>query len=105
MREWVCCLQNAITAAHNSDQAPEVRGFGSAKERNEPLFSQHGSPNLNGNTDEDKQLLLQVRKIPGNEVCADCKSLSMSNGSLLAARVAVKSTRLGLTHCFVPSSF
>ncbi|GJJ72206.1 Arf-GAP with coiled-coil, ANK repeat and PH domain-containing protein [Entomortierella parvispora] len=76
MKEWVCCLQNAITAAHNSDQAPEVRGFGSAKERNEPLFSQHGSPNLNGNTDEDKQLLLQVRKIPGNEVCADCKSLS-----------------------------
>lgn len=78
MKEWVCCLQNAITAAHNSDQAPEVRGFGSIKERNEPLFAQHGSPNLNGNTDEDKQLLLQVRKIPGNEVCADCKSLSRS---------------------------
>ncbi|KAF9953165.1 Arf-GAP with coiled-coil, ANK repeat and PH domain-containing protein 2 [Mortierella alpina] len=76
MKEWVCCLQNAITAAHNSDQAPEVRGFGSNKERSEPLFSQHGSPNLNGNTDHDKQLLLQVRKIPGNEVCADCKSLS-----------------------------
>ncbi|KAI8597118.1 hypothetical protein EDD21DRAFT_447281 [Dissophora ornata] len=76
MKEWVCCLQNAITAAHNSDQAPEVRGFGSAKERVEPLFSQHGSPNLNGNTDQDKQLLLQVRKIPGNEICADCKSIS-----------------------------
>ncbi|KAG0212544.1 Arf-GAP with coiled-coil, ANK repeat and PH domain-containing protein 2 [Mortierella sp. GBA30] len=76
MKEWVCCLQNAITAAHNSDQAPEVRGFGSHKEKNEPVFSQHGSPNLNGNTDHDKQLLLQVRKIPGNEVCADCKSLS-----------------------------
>ncbi|KAG0256498.1 Arf-GAP with coiled-coil, ANK repeat and PH domain-containing protein 2 [Mortierella polycephala] len=76
MKEWVCCLQNAITAAHNSDQAPEVRGFGSSSERMEPLFTQHGSPNLNGNTDQDKQLLLQVRKIPGNEVCADCKSLS-----------------------------
>ncbi|KAG0329449.1 centaurin beta [Dissophora globulifera] len=76
MKEWVCCLQNAITAAHNSDQAPEVRGFGPTKERAEPLFSHHGSPNLNGNTDQDKQLLLQVRKIPGNEVCADCKSLS-----------------------------
>ncbi|KAF9149154.1 Arf-GAP with coiled-coil, ANK repeat and PH domain-containing protein 2 [Linnemannia schmuckeri] len=77
MKEWVHCLQNAITAAHNSDQAPEVRGFGSNnKEKNEPLFPQIGSPNLNGNTDQDKQLLLQVRKIPGNEVCADCKSLS-----------------------------
>lgn len=70
------CLQNAITAAHNSDQAPEVRGFGGNKERNDPLFPLYGSPNLNGNTDQDKQLLLQVRKIPGNEVCADCKSLS-----------------------------
>ncbi|KAF9341119.1 ADP-ribosylation factor GTPase-activating protein agd4 [Linnemannia elongata] len=77
MKEWVHCLQNAITAAHNSDQAPEVRGFGNNnKEKNEPLFPQIGSPNLNGNTDQDKQLLLQVRKIPGNEVCADCKSLS-----------------------------
>ncbi|KAG0366415.1 hypothetical protein BC939DRAFT_443257 [Gamsiella multidivaricata] len=76
MKEWVCCLQNAITAAHNSENAPEVRGFGSSKERSEPSFSQHGSPNLNGNTDQDKLLLLQVRKIPGNEVCADCKSLS-----------------------------
>ncbi|KAF9917932.1 Arf-GAP with coiled-coil, ANK repeat and PH domain-containing protein 2 [Lobosporangium transversale] len=76
MMEWVCCLQNAITAAHNSDQAPEVRGFGNYKEGGESLFTQHGSPNLNGNTDQDKQLLLQVRKIPGNEVCADCKSLS-----------------------------
>ncbi|KAF8982981.1 Arf-GAP with coiled-coil, ANK repeat and PH domain-containing protein 2 [Haplosporangium bisporale] len=76
MKEWVMCLQNAITAAHNSDQAPEVRGFGGNKERNDPLFPLHGSPNLNGNTDQDKQLLLQVRKIPGNEVCADCKSLS-----------------------------
>lgn len=70
------CLQNAITAAHNSEAAPEVRGFGGNKERNDPLFPLHGSPNLNGNTDQDKQLLLQVRKIPGNEVCADCKSLS-----------------------------
>ncbi|KAG0219458.1 Arf-GAP with coiled-coil, ANK repeat and PH domain-containing protein 1 [Mortierella sp. NVP41] len=77
MKEWVHCLQNAITAAHNSDQAPEVRGFGSNnREKNEPLFPQIGSPNLNGNTDQDKQLLLQVRKIPGNETCADCKSLS-----------------------------
>ncbi|KAF9345772.1 Arf-GAP with coiled-coil, ANK repeat and PH domain-containing protein 2, partial [Mortierella sp. AD094] len=76
MKEWVYCLQNAITAAHNSDQAPEVRGFGSIKEKAEPAFSHHGSPNLNGNTDQDKQLLLQVRKISGNEVCADCKSLS-----------------------------
>ncbi|KAF9200237.1 ADP-ribosylation factor GTPase-activating protein agd4 [Haplosporangium sp. Z 27] len=76
MKEWVYCLQNAITAAHNSDQAPEVRGFGSIKEKAEPAFSQHGSPNLNGNTDQDKQLLLQVRKIPGNEICADCRSLS-----------------------------
>ncbi|KAF9120031.1 ADP-ribosylation factor GTPase-activating protein agd4 [Mortierella sp. 14UC] len=76
MKEWVHCLQNAITAAHNSDQAPEVRGFGSNnRERNDPTFP-IGSPNLNGNTDQDKQLLLQVRKIPGNEVCADCKSLS-----------------------------
>lgn len=80
MKEWVHCLQNAITAAHNSDQAPEVRGFGNNnKEKNEPLFPQIGSPNLNGNTDQDKQLLLQVRKIPGNEVCADCKSLSKSS--------------------------
>ncbi|KAG0333620.1 ADP-ribosylation factor GTPase-activating protein agd4 [Podila horticola] len=76
MKEWVICLQNAITAAHNSEAAPEVRGFGGNKERNDPLFPLHGSPNLNGNTDQDKQLLLQVRKIPGNEVCADCKSLS-----------------------------
>jgi hypothetical protein len=76
MKEWVMCLQNAITAAHNSEAAPEVRGFGGYKERNDPLFLVHGSPNLNGNTDQDKQLLLQVRKIPGNEVCADCKSLS-----------------------------
>ncbi|KAG0272078.1 ADP-ribosylation factor GTPase-activating protein agd4 [Linnemannia exigua] len=76
MKEWVHCLQNAITAAHNSDQAPEVRGFGSSnREKNDPIFPM-GSPNLNGNTDQDKQLLLQVRKIPGNEVCADCKSLS-----------------------------
>ncbi|KAF9913015.1 Arf-GAP with coiled-coil, ANK repeat and PH domain-containing protein 2 [Linnemannia zychae] len=76
MKEWVYCLQNAITAAHNSDQAPEVRGFGSNhREKNDPTFLV-GSPNLNGNTDQDKQLLLQVRKIPGNEVCADCKSLS-----------------------------
>ncbi|KAF9172237.1 ADP-ribosylation factor GTPase-activating protein agd4 [Mortierella sp. AD011] len=76
MQEWVFCLQNAITAAHNSDQAPEVRGFGSLEGKAEPAFSHHGSPNLNGNSDQDKQLLLQVRKIPGNEVCADCKSLS-----------------------------
>ncbi|KAF9973115.1 Arf-GAP with coiled-coil, ANK repeat and PH domain-containing protein 2 [Actinomortierella ambigua] len=79
MKEWVNCLQNAITAAHNSDKAPETRGFGNsaAKERHEPSFSQHGgSPNLNGNTDYDKQLLLQVRRIPGNEKCADCRSLS-----------------------------
>ncbi|KAF9586542.1 Arf-GAP with coiled-coil, ANK repeat and PH domain-containing protein 2 [Lunasporangiospora selenospora] len=75
MKEWVYCLQNAITAAHNSDQAPEVRGFGENKDRNEPLFAHHPSPNLNGNTDQDKQLLLQVRKIVGNEVCADCRSL------------------------------
>ncbi|KAG0227690.1 centaurin beta [Actinomortierella wolfii] len=78
MRDWVNCLQNAITAAHNSDKAPETRGFGSSsKERHEPSFTHHGgSPNLNGNTDYDKQLLLQVRRIPGNEKCADCRSLS-----------------------------
>ncbi|KAF9165892.1 Arf-GAP with coiled-coil, ANK repeat and PH domain-containing protein 2 [Actinomortierella ambigua] len=80
MKEWVNSLQNAITAAHNSDRAPETRGFGSSavtKDRHEPSFSQHGgSPNLNGNTDYDKQLLLQVRRIAGNEKCADCRSLS-----------------------------
>ncbi|KAF9938497.1 Arf-GAP with coiled-coil, ANK repeat and PH domain-containing protein 2, partial [Modicella reniformis] len=76
MKEWVCCLQNAITAAHNSEEVPEVRGFGNNIEKSELLFLNHGSPNLNGNTDQDKQLLLQVRKIPGNEVCADCRSLS-----------------------------
>lgn len=76
MQEWVCCLQNAITAAHNSEDVPEVRGFGSNGEKSEHLLSHHGSPNLNGNTDQDKLLLLQVRKIPGNEVCADCRSLS-----------------------------
>ncbi|KAK3814159.1 MAG: hypothetical protein J3Q66DRAFT_33144 [Benniella sp.] len=74
MQEWVCCLQNAITAAHNSEDAPEVQGFGD-NEKSRHMFP-HGSPNLNGNTDQDKQLLLQVRKIPGNEICADCRSLS-----------------------------
>ncbi|KAF9363807.1 ADP-ribosylation factor GTPase-activating protein agd4 [Mortierella sp. NVP85] len=75
MQEWVCCLQNAITAAHNSEDAPEVQGFGD-NDKSRHLYPLHGSPNLNGNTDQDKQLLLQVRKIPGNEICADCRSLS-----------------------------
>lgn len=75
MQEWVCCLQNAITAAHNSEDAPEVQGFGDNVEKSRH-FPLHGSPNLNGNTDQDKQLLLQVRKIPGNEICADCRSVS-----------------------------